>query len=69
MMKMPIRHLENDLASLYHGSHKIAAVAVLTSEGPDLFLTLGPGDHTSQRWKLTPSLARKLRRELNERLD
>jgi hypothetical protein len=48
---------------------RAASIAVITNEADDLFITLGSGDHTSQRWKLTPSLARKLRRELNERLD
>lgn len=46
-----------------------AAVAVVTQEARELYITLGPGDHTSQRWRLTESLARKIRRELNEKLD
>ncbi len=43
-------------------------VAAITNEGPDLYLMVGPGDHTSQRWKLSESLARKLFKELAERL-
>ncbi len=46
-----------------------ARVACATNEGREIFITLGTGDHTCQRWKLSESLARKLRRELNERLD
>ncbi len=52
-----------------HATTSPAVIAAITNEGPDLYLMIGPGDHTSQRWKLSESLARKLRRELNERLD
>ena len=49
---------------------KEAVVAVITGERPhDYCITLGIGDGTSERWKLSYALARKLRRELNERLD
>jgi hypothetical protein len=44
-------------------------VAAIVPEGEDIVLMVGPGDHSCQRFKLTESLARKLRRELNERLD
>lgn len=44
-------------------------VAAVTDDDGDIILMVGPGDHTCQRFKLTESLARKLRRELNERLD
>lgn len=48
----------------------IALVAVVTGDKPgERRITLGAGDGTFQRWKLTEELARKLRRELNERLD
>ena len=43
-------------------------VAAITNEGPDIYLMIGPGDHTSQRFKLSEPLARKLLRELFERL-
>lgn len=47
-----------------------AAVAVVTDDmNGNYFLTLGVGDGTFKRWKLTEKLARKIRRELNERLD
>ena len=61
---------DSEVVELFKHSRPLAAsIAVITNEADDLFITLGSGDHTSQRWKLTPSLARKLRRELNERLD
>jgi hypothetical protein len=50
-------------------AESIATVAVITDDADGIKITLGPGDHTSQSWRLTESLARKLRRELNERLD
>lgn len=34
--------------------------AAIVKEGDQIFLVLGPGDHTSQRFELTFSLARKL---------
>lgn len=49
---------------------EVAAIAVITGDKPDdRYITLGIGDGTFQRWKLSEILARKLRRELNERLD
>jgi hypothetical protein len=51
-------------------SDKIAVIAVVTGDQPDdRYITLGVGDGTFERWKLTESLARKIRRELNQRLD
>lgn len=51
-------------------NHAEAVIAVVTGDKPDeRYITLGPGDGTFQRWKLSEVLARKLRRELNERLD
>lgn len=47
-----------------------AVVAVITGDAEDdRYITLGPGDGTSDRWKLTDSLLKKLRREINARLD
>ena len=47
-----------------------AHVAVITGDNPDdRYITLGIGDGTFQRWHLTDSLLKKLRREINERLD
>jgi len=48
---------------------RVAAVAVLTKTEEGFFITLGEGDHSCDRWKITESLAKKLRRELNEKLD
>ena len=49
---------------------KIARVAAITGDQPDeRYITLGEGDGTFVRWKLSESLARKIRRELNQRLD
>jgi hypothetical protein len=51
-------------------SDRKAAVAVITGDTPgERYITLGEGDGTFQRWKLTEELARKIRRELNGRLD
>lgn len=47
-----------------------AAVAVITGDRPgERFITLGAGDGGFQRWRLSEELARKIRRELNARLD
>jgi hypothetical protein len=49
---------------------KTAAVAVVTNDHDgNYFITLGVGDGTCERWKVKESLARKLRRELNDRFD
>ncbi len=48
---------------------KTVTVAAITNEGTDFYLTVGTGDGTSQRFKLSSeALARKLLRELFERL-
>lgn len=54
---------------LSHSDAETVTVAAIVPEGEEIILMLGPGDHSCQRFKLTESLARKLRRELNERLD
>lgn len=49
---------------------KKALVADVVEETRGEFvIVLGEGDHDCQRWRLTESLARKLRRELNAKLD
>lgn len=49
---------------------KKAVVADVVEEvRGDFIIVLGEGDHTCQRWQLTESLAKKIRRELNRRLD
>lgn len=49
---------------------QIASVAVITGDKPEeRYITLGQGDGSFQRWKLSEMLARKIRRELNQRLD
>ena len=35
----------------------------------EYYILLGPGDHTATRWRMTESLLKKLRREINEALD
>lgn len=45
------------------GKQREARVAVITNEGQEIYLTLGEGDHTSQRWKLSKSLLKKITRE------
>lgn len=49
---------------------KEAEIAVVTGDRPeDYCITLGKGDGTFERWKLSYDLAKKIRRELNQRLD
>lgn len=51
-------------------SNKEAAIAVITGDKiGERYITLGERDGEFQRWKLTEDLARKIRRELNVRLD
>lgn len=38
--------------------------ATVVKEGDQIFLVIGPGDHSSQRFEITFSLARKLLVEL-----
>ena len=47
-----------------------ARVACITGDKPDDYcITIGPGDGTFVRWKISYETAKKLRRELNQRLD
>jgi hypothetical protein len=43
---------------------KLNPVAAIVNEGEKIFLVVGPGDHTSQRYELSKSLADKLEYEL-----
>ncbi|MCP3368292.1 hypothetical protein [Bradyrhizobium cajani] len=52
------------------GTDRVAAVVVITGDTPgERYITLGEADGTFQRWRLTEEQARKIRRELNSRLD
>lgn len=47
-----------------------AIIACITGDRPDDYcITIGPGDGTFVRWKISYETAKKLRRELNQRLD
>ena len=60
----PVERMLDDLSA------QTATVAVITGDKPDdRCITLGPGDGTFQRWKLSESLLKKIRREINEKLD
>jgi hypothetical protein len=49
---------------------KEAIIACITGDKPDDYcITIGPGDGTFVRWKISYETAKKLRRELNQRLD
>ena len=49
---------------------KEAKIACITGDRPDDYcITIGPGDGTFVRWKISYETAKKLRRELNQRLD
>ena len=47
-----------------------AAVAGITepSKG-EYYIILGTGNHDCTRWRMTESLLKKIRREINEKLD
>lgn len=60
-----IIYLDNDAEESF-----VASVAAVVGDKPEEHvLMLGVGDGTSQRWKLTDSLLRKLRSEINPRVD
>lgn len=43
---------------------RVASVAVFTQETPgEIYITLGAGDHSCERWKISASLLEKLIRE------
>jgi hypothetical protein len=49
---------------LAHPDAKVAAVACLTEACPgEFYLTLGPGDHTCERWLITESQLRLIVRD------
>jgi hypothetical protein len=51
-------------------TEKTAKIAAVTGDRPgERYITLGVGDGAFERWKLSEDLARKIRRELNARLD
>lgn len=51
-------------------SEKVAIVAVVTGDRPDeRYITLVEEGGSFQRWKLSELLAKKVRREFNQRLD
>lgn len=46
----------------------IVAAVIEPSKG-EYYIMLGPGDSSATRWRMTESLLKKLRREINEKLD
>lgn len=49
---------------------KTAMVAAIVEPTKgELYIMLGAGDHSCERWRIDEDLAKKLRRELNARLD
>jgi hypothetical protein len=53
----------------FHECKRALIAGIVEPVKGELYVLLGEGDHTCERWLLTESLARKLRRELNQRLD
>jgi len=43
--------------------------AIIEPTKGEFYIMLGRGDHTCERWRIDESLARKLRKELNQKLD
>lgn len=41
-------------------TERAARIATIVNEGGTIYLVLGEGDHTSDRWLLSESLVRKL---------
>jgi hypothetical protein len=58
------RGRRTDLPSSTGRSVTVAAVGAVTQEAGDIVIMLGVGDHSCQRWKLSPSLADKIEFEL-----
>jgi hypothetical protein len=52
-----------------HAEFDAVVADVSGDQVDDRYMTLGIGDGTFHRWKLTDSLLRKVRREINEKLD
>lgn len=53
-----------ELPSTGGRSVTVAAVGAVTVVDGEITIMLGPGDHSCQRWRLSPSLADKLEYEL-----
>jgi hypothetical protein len=53
----------------FHDCKTAQVAAVIEPSKGELYVMLGEGNHDCTRWRLTESLARKLRRELNDKLD
>jgi hypothetical protein len=66
---MRIKARVSNIAEPFHSCPTAVIAGITEPNKGELYLLLGEGDHNCQRWKISESLARKLRRELNERLD
>lgn len=55
--------------SQFHACKTALVAAITEPVKGELYVMLGEGDHDCVRWKITQELARKLRRELNQKLD
>jgi hypothetical protein len=53
----------------FHDCKKAFVAGIVEPVKGEIYVMLGEGNHDCERWLLTESLARKLRRELNEKLD
>jgi len=52
----------------YDCPYAIVAAVIEPSKG-EYYIMLGPGDSSAARWRITDSLLKKIRREINEKLD
>jgi hypothetical protein len=53
----------------FHDCQTAAVAGITEPNKGEIYIMLGEGNHDCTRWRLTESLARKLRRELNDKLD
>lgn len=53
----------------FHNCQTAHVAAILEPAKGEYYILLGPGDHSATRWRMTESLLKKIRREINDKLD
>jgi len=65
----PYRLEESRLKQPFHDCQDALVAGITEPSKGEYYIILGAGNHDCTRWRMTESLLKKIRREINEKLD
>jgi hypothetical protein len=68
-MCFPYRLEESSLSEPFHNCQTAHVAGITEPSKGEYYIILGTGHHDCTRWRMTESLLKKIRREINEKLD